>query len=134
MLGTTRSGTRSRNPRSRACAYALTSAHPDGVAAEASDLLHDLAPPNDKRGATLAQRAVEVGERLEEEAQSIPRDEVAVEDGVVEDEQRDDPLGLTRRLRERRLIVDAQVTREEDDGRPHSDSLPARIEPVRQRS
>jgi hypothetical protein len=65
----------------------------------------------------LLQRGVEVAQRLEQKGDAVGRAERA-EDGVVEDEERDDALRAVDRRRERGLVVHAQVPGEQHDDGP----------------
>ena len=64
------------------------------------------------------QRVAQIPQRLAEEGEPVGSAE-AVEDGLVEDEERQHALGLFRRGGERRVVVDSQVAREEDDRGAH---------------
>ncbi len=77
-------------------------------------LLDDVAAANDECAAAGAQLVVETRQRLGEEREPVRRTE-----GRILDEQRHDPLSLASRRGERRLVVDAQVAREQDDRCPH---------------
>ena len=90
----------------------------DDVAAERRDLGDDVAAPHDQRAAEGSQRLVEIPERVEQERDAIRRAE-GLEDRVVEHEQRQDALALLARCMERRVVVDAEVAREEDDPCAH---------------
>jgi hypothetical protein len=94
--------------------------HDDG------DLAHPLAPPHDQRAAELTQRVVEIVQRFEEEAGAVGPVVRAAENGVVEDEERHDALGLPDGPRERRMVVDAQIACEHDHRhRPHGGTIPS---------
>ena len=90
----------------------------DDVAAERRDLGDNVAAPDDQRATERAQRLVEIPERVEEERDAIRRAE-RLEDRVVEHEQRQHALALLARCMERRVVVDAEVAREEDDPGAH---------------
>ena len=85
------------------------------LAGDAHGLRHRLAAPQHESAATLPQLAVEVPQRAGEEA-IAPR----ARERRIEHEERHDPLELTHRRAERRVVVDAQVPREEDDGGAHA--------------
>ena len=90
---------------------------PDGLG-------HDLAAADVERAAEPTERRVEVGERLaEKRTPAGRRAEARAADAVVEDEQRQHPLGGLDRSRERRVVVDAQVPGEEDDRDLHGAHL-----------
>ena len=78
------------------------------------------ATPEEQVATELPERVAEIGERLRQEGPSA-RARSAVEERVVEDEERRDHPAVVRRPAERGLVVDAQVAREEDDGGGRSD-------------
>jgi hypothetical protein len=81
-----------------------------------------VAPTQHERRAVLSERPSEVGEGLEEEGDPVRPRKVALEDAIVEDEQRRHALGGAGRRREGRVVVDTQVAREEDDRVTHFSS------------
>jgi hypothetical protein len=83
-----------------------------------------VAPAQEQATAALGERGVEVGQRVEQERQAVGAGEGAAQDGVVEHEQRHDPLGLLDGRRQRRVVVDAEVAVEQDDGAPHQGATP----------
>ena len=114
-----RRGTASASLASRRCAYALTSpAHVDRVGAGLGDdapyLLDDVAAANDECAAAGAQLAVETRQRLGEEREPVRRTEgrILTNSGTTRS-------AVASRRGERRLVVDAQVAREQDDRCPH---------------
>jgi hypothetical protein len=99
-------------------------AREDGVGAEVAreprGLGDRVAAVDDEPAAALAQARVEVAERLVEEAGAHL---AAAGEPLLAHEQRHDLVGLARRSGERRLVVDAEVAREEGDRHPHAASL-----------
>ncbi len=97
-------------------------AHEDGLRAglvrDAHRLPHDVTAAHDQQAAAPAQRAIQVGQRIEQECDPVGRAE-AREHRAVEHEQRHDALGSGDRGGQRRLVMHAQVAREEHDGRAH---------------
>ncbi len=81
-------------------------------------LLDHLALAHEERAAATAQRVVEVGEGVEQERHAVGGAE-ARQHRAVEHEQRDDAIGDGDGRGECRIVVDAQVAREEDDGGAH---------------
>ena len=101
---------------SRARAYALASSLTWTAAAPTSfatrrTALDPVAASDDEPPTERPQRAIEIGERLEQEAGAVRSVERAGEDGVVEHEQRDDDVVAPHRLRQRRVVGHAQVAR-----------------------
>ncbi len=76
-----------------------------------------LAATDDEAAAERAQGAIEIRERREEELEAVGPRVATGEQRVVEHEQRHDALARVRRLRERGMVVHAQIAREEHDGR-----------------
>ena len=82
-------------------------------------LLDRIATPKEQVATELPKRVAEIGERFRQEGPPA-RARSAVEERVVEDEERRDRPAVVRRRAQRGLVVDTQVAREEDDGRgPH---------------
>ena len=83
------------------------------------DLVDPVAPAGHESAPEFAQRVVEIGEGLEQEAGPVRPVEPTAQNRVVEHEEGNDAVGTPKRGRERGLIVDAEVAREDDDGRGH---------------
>ena len=102
--------------------------HEDRLGVDLDRDLHcfrdDVATPQNEPRSPLGERGVEILERVAQERDAIRPGEVALHDPVVEHEERNDPLGLSRGCRESRVIVDAKVAREENDRRPHPATQP----------
>jgi hypothetical protein len=79
-------------------------------------LRHRFAASDRKPGPQLVERPAYVGDSVEKEGDAVRRPE-AVEQPRVEDEERQDVLGPLRRRVERGRILDAEVTREQDEDR-----------------
>ncbi len=77
-------------------------------------LLDRVATTEEKVRATGAESVAEHGERLQEEGDPVRRAE-APEDRIVEDEQRDDPVGALQGRRQRGMVVQAEIPGEQDD-------------------
>lgn len=85
----------------------------------AAHLGHGVAAAHDQPPAALPQTGVQVGQAVGEEGQPVGRGESGPVDGRVPDEQRHD---LVRRFHggaQRRMVVQAEVGGEEDDGDGH---------------
>ena len=77
--------------------------------------LHDrIATPKEQVATELPKRVAEIGERFRQKGPPV-RARSAVEERVVEDEERRDHATVVRRDAERGLIVDTEVAGEEDD-------------------
>ena len=103
----------------RLCVSARVAADEEGLcadrASEPQRLGDGIAAPDDEVGAPLAERDAQVVERVEQKRDAVRRIEAA-QDRVVEDEERHDVCVRPDGLRQRGLIVYAQVACEEDDG------------------
>jgi hypothetical protein len=94
------------------------------LARERGQLALGRPPAQQQPAAALAQLAVELGEALEQELRARPRCVAAVQQGLVEAEDRHHALALLQRRRQRRVIVHAQVAPKPDDRR-QAPSIPA---------
>jgi len=81
-------------------------------------LLDDVSSSERERAPARGERGAQIAERVEEERDPVGHAE-ALEHDWIEHEQRHDLVGLASGGRERRLVVEAEVTREEDDGSGH---------------
>ena len=109
-----------RSRRSRSCAYALTSSLDvdrlgTDVRARARTVSRDdVAAADDEPRPALRSGASRSRERVEQEGDAVRRSE-GREHGVVQDEERHDPLRPFDGRGERRVVVHAQVAREQND-------------------
>ena len=90
------------------------------------DFEHRLDPvtaPNDEMAAAFAQLAVEIVQRLEEEAEPVGRRVGGAEDRVVEHEQRHDLVGISDRAREHGVVPDPEVACQDRDCDRHGGRL-----------
>ncbi len=119
MAAQARTELRREAPAARACerAHVLGHVHLGGVHLldEARQLALGAAVPDHEGAAALAQGRVEVSEALEQELRARPGGVAAVEQAVVEAEERDDRFVGFERRPQRRVVVHAQVATEPDD-------------------
>ena len=80
-----------------------------GLSCQLGNLDLRATPANDEAGAARPQRPVEVGQTLEHELRARSRGVAAVEQSVVEAEDRDQVVGALASGLEGRVVVDAQV-------------------------
>jgi hypothetical protein len=71
--------------------------------------------PEHEAAAALAQRGVEVAQRLEHELRARTRRMAPMQQPVVEAEDGDDAIVLLERPAQRRMIVHAEIAREPDE-------------------
>ena len=104
---------------------------PPGVGTDVPGEVHHLGPhplhhvqqfsfyipaPDHQVGPDTGQRLVEVGQALRQESGPVGPVGRAAENAVIQHEQRDHPVVLPKRRVQRRIVVNAQVSGEEDDG------------------
>jgi hypothetical protein len=80
-----------------------------------SHLLGHLPTPDDQPTAPLHQGRIEVTQGLGQEMSSVGPVERTGQDPVVQDEERNDPVGSREGSGEHGVVVDPQVPREERD-------------------
>ena len=85
-----------------------------GVLGDGNRLFDGIAATNEQASTAIAQRSVEVAQRIDQKREPVRCGEARGEDRVVEDEQRNDLLAARSRG-ERGIVVDAQVPVEEED-------------------
>ena len=98
----------------------------NGGTALRRDFEHRLDPvtaPNDEMAAAFAQLAVEIVQRLEEEAEPVGCRVGGAEDRVVEHEQRHDLAGISDRAHEHGVVPDPEVARQDRDCDRHGGRL-----------
>jgi len=96
-----------------------------GLPRDANRLGHDVSLPEHDR----PERALEIAQGVQEEPHAVRRAERR-EDGLVEDEERDDVLRRACGLHERRVVACPQDAVQEDDGRSQQTLPTARASPA----
>ena len=86
-----------------------------GLARELDQLALGRAAADHEPGPAVAQLAVEIGEALEQELRPRPGGVPAVQQAVVEAEDRDDPIVVVERRPQGRVVANPQVAPEPDD-------------------
>ena len=87
-----------------------------GLPRERGQHARRVAGAHDEVGAAIAQRLAQLAQAAEQEAAARAGLEAAVQQRVVEHEHGHDALGRARGGGQRRVVVDAQVAPEPDDG------------------
>ena len=89
-----------------------------GTAGHLEGGLHRISPPDQQFRATLPKRLVEIAKRIEQEGDPVRGSAPAREQHLVEDEERDD-IPAARGRGQRRVVANAQIPGEENDGDGH---------------